>query len=138
MFQFLSKSRALGQFKSRSPGRDAETDRARVVGILNSIKQALSEATTEHSGLKTRIDDVRARAAVTVGNDTDEYLTRDAKDTQYQNLLGLEIANGQLRLSELEASIAHYRFLKAALLSRFPEANAKPDNQKPADSQQSN
>jgi len=129
MFQFLSKSRASDQFKSRSPGRDAETDRARVGAILDAIKQALSEATTEHTGLKTRIDDVLARAAVTVGNDTDEYLTRDAADTQYQNLLGLEIANGQLRLSELEASIAHYRFLKAALLSRFPDANAKPTKQ---------
>jgi hypothetical protein len=66
---------------------------------------------------------------VTVGNATDEYLTRGARDTQYQNLLGLEIANGQLRWSELEASIAHYRFLKAALLSRFPDANAKPTKQ---------
>jgi hypothetical protein len=129
MFQFLSKSRTLDQFKSRSPGRDAETDRARVGAILDSIKEALSEATTEHIGLKTRIDDVLARAAVTVGNDTDEYLTRDTQDTQYQNLLGREIANGQLRLSELEGSIAHYRFLKAALLSRFPDANAKPGKQ---------
>lgn len=126
MFEFFSKSRPSDQFKSRSPGRDTETDRARVGAILDSIKQALSEATTEHTGLKTRIDDVMARAAVTVGNDTDEYLTRDTQDTQYQNLLGREIASGQLRLSELEASIAHYRFLKAALLSRFPDANAKP------------
>ena len=126
MFKFLSKSRASDRFKSRSPDRDAETDRARVGAILDSIKEALSEATTEHTGLKTRIDDVLARAAVTLGNDSDEYLTRDTKDTQYQNLLGLEIANGQLRLSEIEASIAHYRFLKAALLSRFPDANAEP------------
>jgi hypothetical protein len=132
MFQFLSKSRAFDQFKSRSPGRDAETDRTRVVGILDSIKEALSQATTEHTGLKTRIEDVLARAAVTVGNDTDEYLTRDTKDTEFQNLLGREIANGQLRLSELEASIAHYRFLKAALLSRFPDAT-KPNEQKPVD-----
>jgi hypothetical protein len=130
MFQFLSKSRAADQFKARAPDRDAETDRARVVAILDSIKGALSDATAEHTGLKTRIDDVLARAAVTVGNDTDEYLTRDAQDTQYQNLLGLEIANGHLRLSELDASIAHYRFLKAALLSRFPNAAARSDEKK--------
>ena len=132
MFEFFSRSRASHRFKARSPDRDAETDRARVATILNAIKEALSKAESEHTGLKTRIHDVLARAAVTVGNDTDEYLTRDAKDTKYQNLLGLEIANGQLRLSELEASIAHYRFLKAALLSRFPNAKAPSDEQKRA------
>ena len=129
MFGFLSKSGASDQFKARSPDRDAATDRARVIAILDSIKEALSDATAEHTGLKTRIDDVLARAAVTVGNDTDEYLTRDAQDTQYQNLLGLEMANGQLRLNELEASIAHYRFLKAALLSRFPDVTSGPGEQ---------
>jgi hypothetical protein len=76
MFEFLSKSRASDQFKARSPDRDAATDRARVAAILDSIKDALSAATVEHTGLKTRIEDVLARAAVTVGNDTDEYLTR--------------------------------------------------------------
>jgi hypothetical protein len=132
MFEFLSKSRASDQFKARSPDRDAATDRARVALILNSIKDALSDATAEHTGLKTRIDDVLARAAVTMGNDTDEYLTREAQDTQYQNLLGLETANGQLRLSELETSIAHYRFLRAALLSRFPDATTRTEDPKPA------
>jgi hypothetical protein len=119
-----------GPTPAKAAERDAATDRARVIAILDSIKEALSEATAEHTGLKTRIDDVLARAAVTVGNDTDEYLTRDAQDTQdtqYQNLLGLETANGQLRLGELEASIAHYRFLKAALLSRFPDVIAQSE-----------
>ena len=130
MFGFLSKSGASDKFKARSPDRDAETDRTRVAAILKSIRDALSDATAEHTGLKTRIDDVLARAAVTVGNDTDEYLTRDAQDTHYQNLLALETSRGQLRLSELEASIAHYRFLKAALLSRFPDATASLDTRK--------
>jgi hypothetical protein len=37
---------------------------------------------------------VLARAAVTLGNDTDEYLTRGARDTQYQNLLGSKSPTG--------------------------------------------
>jgi hypothetical protein len=128
MFQFL-KSRSENQFKARSPERDSATDKARIMAILDSIKDALNEATAEHTGLKARIDDVLARAAVTVGNDSDEYLTREHQDTQYQNMLGLETAKGQHRLAELEASIGHYRFLKAALLSRFPDATS-PSNDK--------
>jgi hypothetical protein len=71
-----------------------------------------------------------ARAAVTVGTDSDEYLTREPQDTQYQNLLGLETANGQHRLAELETSIGHCRFLKVALQSRFPDVMASSDEQR--------
>lgn len=126
MFQFL-KSRSEKPFRARSPERDTMTDRARITAILDSIKDALNEATAEHTGLKARIDDVLARAAVTIGNDSDEYLSREPQDTQYQNMLGLETANGQHRLAELETSIGHYRFLKAALQSRFPDVMPSAD-----------
>jgi hypothetical protein len=56
MFQFLSKSRALDQFKSRSPIATPKPSQGGC--YLGSIKEALSEATTEQTGLKTRIDDV--------------------------------------------------------------------------------
>jgi hypothetical protein len=48
---------------------------------------------------------VLARAAVTLGNDSDEYLTRDPEDGRYQDLFGAEIASGQRRLSELAVTI---------------------------------
>jgi hypothetical protein len=35
--------------------------------------------------------------------------------------LDAEIAKGQRRLSELTQNIAHYQFLKTALLTRFPD-----------------
>jgi len=75
----------------------------------------------EHAGLTLRIDDVLARAAVTLGDDSDDYLTRDPKDSHHQNLLGTEIANGQRRLNELEATIGHFQFLKTTLITRFPD-----------------
>ncbi len=81
----------------------------------------MAGAKAEQAGLKSRIDDVLARAAVTLGNDSDEYLTRDPEDTKYQNLLGTEIANGQRRLNELGVTIVHYQFLKTALLTRFSD-----------------
>jgi hypothetical protein len=130
MFPLFSRARANHSFKARSAGRDTETDHARVASTLLAIDEALEGAKAEQTGLKSRIDDVLARAAVTMGNDSDEYLTRDAEDTRYQDLLGTEIANGQRRLSELAVTIGHFQFLKTALLTRFP--NFKPGDAAPA------
>ena len=121
MFQLFLKARANNYFKARSASRDTESDHARAASIFRSIEDALEGAKAEHAGLKSRIDDVLARAAVTLGNDSDEYLTRDLEDDQYQNLLGTEIANGQRRLNELGVTIGHFEFLKTALVARFPD-----------------
>jgi hypothetical protein len=113
--------RLRNYFKVRSWSRDTETDYARITLIFGSIESALSGAKAEQAGLKLRIDDVLARAAVTLGNDSDEYLTRDPQDTVYQNLLGTEVANGQRRLNELGVNIMRYEFLMTTLLTRFPD-----------------
>jgi hypothetical protein len=121
MFQFLRRTRANNDFKARSAARDAETDHERAASIFNSIDDALKGAKAEHAGLTSRVNDVLARSAVTVGNDSDEYLTRSPEDSYYQNLLGTEIANGQRRMNELAAVIGHFEFLKTALITRFPD-----------------
>jgi hypothetical protein len=121
MFQLFLRTRANNGFKARSAGRDTETDHARAASIFRSIDDALKGATAEHAGLTSRVNDVLARAAVTVGNDSDEYLTRNPEDSYYQNLLGTEIANGQRRLNELAVIIGHFEFLKTALITRFPD-----------------
>ena len=108
-------------FRARSPERDAETDRRHVEAIMTAIEEALHAAEREQSGLNRRVEDVLARAAVTFGNGDDEYLEREALDNHHQDLFDKEILNGQRRLKELGASIAHFKFLKAAMLSRFPE-----------------
>ncbi len=130
MFQLFLRARAhnyfkgrLGDqaFKARSADRDTEADRTRVSGILEAIENALHAAEQEQSGLSRRVEDVLARAAVTFGNGTDEYLEREALDSHHQDLFGTEIANGQRRLKELTTTITHFKFLKAATLSRFPD-----------------
>lgn len=130
MFQLFLRARlhnlilgSLGDegFRARSQERDAETARFRVASILTAIEGALSAAEAEQAGLSRRVDDVLARAAVTIGNGTDEYLERDARDSRHQDLFDSEIMNGQRRLKELAAEISHFRFLKAAVLSRFPD-----------------
>lgn len=119
---FLKDRFGGGQtFRARSPERDAETDRTRIETIMIAIEDALNAAEREQSGLDRRVEDVLARAAVTFGNGDDEYLDREALDNHHQDLFDTEILNGQRRLKELSSSIAHFKFLKAATLSRFPE-----------------
>src|SRR3984893_2193894 len=130
MFQLFLRARVhnyfktrLGDqdFKARSADRDAETDRLRVSAILEAIEKALHAAEQEQSGLNRRVEDVLARAAVTFGNGTDEYLEREPLDNHHQDLFSTEISNGQRRIKELATEIAHFKFLKAAMLSRFPD-----------------
>ena len=130
MFQLFLRARlhnfilgTLGDdgFRARSPERDAETAQLRVGSILTAIESALGAAETEQSGLSRRVDDVLARAAVTIGNGTDEYLDRDELDSRHQDLFDAEIKNGQRRLKELATEISHFRFLKTVVLSRFPD-----------------
>lgn len=124
--KFLSdRFRGEQEFRARSPERDAETDRARIEAILTAIEIALHAAEREHSGLNRRVEDVLARAAVTFGNGDDEYLEREALDNHHQDLFDNEIQNGQRRLKELNSSIAHFRFLKATMLSRFSDHNPR-------------
>jgi hypothetical protein len=89
MFQLFLRARAqsyfrgrLGDqgFRARSAGRDAETDSSRVGSILEAIEDALRAAEQEQAGLSGRVEDVLARAAVTFGNDTDEYLCQQRSD----------------------------------------------------------
>jgi hypothetical protein len=48
-----------------------------------------------------------ARAPVTFGNGTDEYLTREPLDSYHHDLFDNEIINGQSRLSEVANMITH-------------------------------
>jgi hypothetical protein len=118
--RYLKDRLAFDGFRARSADRDAETDRSRVESIVNAIEAALQAAENEQSGLSRRVDDVLARAAVTFGNGTDEYLERDARDSRHQDIFMAEISNGQRRVDDLATEIAHFKFMKAAALSRFP------------------
>lgn len=102
-------------------GSHDQADRDAGDRAFRSIEDALDGAKAEQAGLKSRIDEVLARAAVTLGNDSDEYLRRDPEDNHYQSLLNTEIANGQRRLNELGVTIGHFQFLRTALITRFPD-----------------
>jgi hypothetical protein len=130
MFQLFLRARAhkyFGDrttesgFKARRVERDAEADRLRVESIILAIETALAATEAEQLGLSQRVENILARASVTGGNDTDEYLSREPLDDHHQRLFDTEISNGQRRLQELAATITHFKFLKAATLSRFSD-----------------
>ncbi len=120
---FLRHRREDNGFKARSAERDAETDRRRIGSVMAALETALREAEREQAGLIRRVDDALARAAVTFGNGTDEYLERESLDNYHQDLFEADITNGQRRLKELESAIAHLKFVRASVLTRFPELN---------------
>jgi hypothetical protein len=138
MFQLFLRARAqklFGDkaikraFKARSVERDANADHARVESIVSAIETALTAAEAERIGLSGRVDDCLARASVTFGNGADEYLTREPLDNHHQSLFDSEISNGERRLQELSVAITHFKFLKAAALSRFSDfRRADPEN----------
>jgi hypothetical protein len=130
MFQLFLRARAHhilrhrfggDEFRARSAERDAKTDRERVESILVAIDGVLRASEDEQLGLSGRVDDVLARAAVTGGTAADEYLDREPHLSHHQALFDTEVANGLRRLGELSTMIGHLKFMKAALLSRFPD-----------------
>lgn len=110
---FSRKSRS-NVFKARSIDRDVATDAARLAAISGAIDKALAEADAEKAGLARRLADVVARASLTFGNETDEYLTRDPLSDAHQSELSAEIKYAEGRLQKLESQIGRYRTLKAA------------------------
>ena len=110
-----------GKFKMHSPEGDGGTDRSRIEAIISAIEAALTSAESERDELKNRIEEVLARASVTVGNATDEYLDRELYRSHHQDLFDSEMARGEKRTTELSTMIGHFNFVRAAMLSRFSE-----------------
>ncbi|WP_022721921.1 hypothetical protein [Rhodopseudomonas sp. B29] len=123
----FSRQKRQGAFQARSFERDAETDELRVKSVEDAVDAALRAAQAEYRGLSERINDVLARAAVTVGDATDEYVDREGENTKLQNNFSIEIANGERRLKDLEVSIGHFRSLKEAFAARFPHRQTDHD-----------
>ena len=117
----LVEGRASERFKVRSTERDADTDQERIGAVMNAIEAAMHAAESEQNGLNQRVENALARAAVTLGDAGDEYLDREPLDGYHQDLFGSEISIGEGRLQSLAAPIGHFKFLRAAVLSRFPD-----------------
>jgi hypothetical protein len=121
MFGHPIKSWADSFFKTRSADRDTETDYLRVGRVARSIGQALKAAQAEYFGLDNRMQEVLARASISLGNGSDEYFDREPADTHLLNLFDEEIFRGQRRLEELSQQIKKLEALEATLIAGFPD-----------------
>ena len=120
MLNQVFRGRAL-MFRTRSPDRDRQSDAANVALIAKAINEALMAAEFERAGLARRVADVLSRAAVTVGNDVDEYIDRDDRDANHLNRMDAEIQSGQDRLKQLDHNIAQFEALRVELALKFPD-----------------
>jgi hypothetical protein len=125
MFQLFLRARA--DFRARSLDRDLKADHQRLLSVVQTLDAAINSAEAEHAGLNARMNEVLGRAAVTIGNDTDEYLWRDPRDSQNQNLLDQQLIAGRKRLDQLTTTITHLKFLRTVFKTRFPHFKESAD-----------
>ena len=99
-------------FRTRNPGRDAETDEARFGTISNAIAMALADARRERDGLGQRVNFYYAQANSLLDN-SDEYGKRDRAD---ENAIGSSEHNAsraRRRMVQLDEQILRLEALLA-------------------------
>jgi hypothetical protein len=121
MIKQLFRARSNSGFQARSPERDADTDNDSVRSVAAAIDLVLEKAEAERAGLSNRIDHVLSVAAIVSGNDIDDYLTRTEDCSEMLRQSDAEIRRGQERLTTIERNILHFKFLRTALQTRFPD-----------------
>src|SRR5436305_6384726 len=126
MFKSLFARKSDTRFKTRSPERDLATDSETVGRVAEAIDSALAALQAEQAGLSRRVEDAVAMASLAVGNESDEYVSREESKTDALRRYEDEIRRGRDRQRALELNLLNLRFLRAAFLTRFPAFNTKP------------
>jgi hypothetical protein len=71
--------------------------------------------------LDLRVQNARDLAAIAAGNDSDEYLARELKDTRRIEGYEQQLIAGQKRVDELKAQIAGLNAVRVLFCARFPD-----------------
>lgn len=120
MIKQFFRARPTDAFQARSVERDRANDDASVKSVDDAIIEALEKAKAERDGLKRRMDDVLARAAIVGGNDLDDHLTRAGDRSDMLRKSDADIRQGYQRLRELDQNITHYERVQTTLRERAP------------------
>ncbi|MGV8855793.1 MAG: hypothetical protein ACOH2L_14230 [Devosia sp.] len=99
-------------FRARNPGRDAETDEARLGTISNAIAMALADARRERDGLTQRMDFHYAQAANLMDNSA-EYSKRSRIDEAAIGSAENSAARARQRVAQLDIQIERLEDLLA-------------------------
>lgn len=104
-------------FRTRNPGRDAETDQVRIETVSNAITMALADARRERDGLQQRLELYDARAATMLDNAA-SYGRRSEKDEAEISSAEQNAASARARIVQLDAQIERFGTLLAELQSQ--------------------
>ena len=132
MFKSLFARKSDEGFKTRSADRDLATDGATIGRVAEAIESALAALQAEQTGLSRRVEDAVAMASLAVGNESDEYVSREENKTDALRGYEDDMRRGRDRLRILEQHVLNLRFLRAAFLTRFPAFNTNPLVREPA------
>lgn len=91
-------------FRTRNPGRDAETDDARFGTISNAVSMALADARREREGLGQRLNFYYAQA-VSVMDNSPEYGRRERADEKTIGSAEGNASRARQRLAQLDIQI---------------------------------
>lgn len=109
-------------FRTRNPGRDAETDEARLGTINNAISMALADARRERDGISQRMNLYYAQAAALLDN-SPEYGRRDRIDEAAIGSAENSAARARQRMAQLDEQIQRLEELLAQVARGFaPDA----------------
>jgi len=113
-------------FRTRNPGRDAETDAVRLETIRNAILMAVADARREREGLQQRMDMYYARAA-TMLDVSAEYSSRPEADEAVIRSAEQSASHARRRLGELDAQIVRFNELLAELDGKAAQPGSSSD-----------
>lgn len=112
------------RFRTRSPQRDQEGDRARIQSVREALLAAKASAEGERHGLRRRIAEWQDRA-VAIMDTSGDYGARDAEEENEIAEATKAAAKGEERLEEISRNIAVFD----EMLARLDEAErAAPGN----------
>ncbi|WP_052951874.1 hypothetical protein [Devosia soli] len=101
-------------FRTRNPGRDAETDAVRIETVRNAILMAVADARREREGLQQRMDMYYARAA-TMLDVSAEYSSRPDADEAVIRSAEQSASHARRRLAQLDEQIGRFNDLLGEL-----------------------
>jgi len=105
-------------FRTRNPGRDAETDEARLGTISNAISMALNDARRERDGLSQRMNLYYAQAASLMDN-SPEYGKRERIDEAAIGSAENSAARARQRVAQLDSQIQRLEDVLAQVGNSF-------------------
>ncbi|SEQ42045.1 hypothetical protein SAMN05428969_3018 [Devosia sp. YR412] len=91
-------------FRTRNPGRDAETDEARFGTISNAVSMALADARREREGLGQRLNFYYAQAVNLMDNSGD-YGRREREDEKAIGSAESNASRARQRIAHLDIQI---------------------------------